>query len=66
MSDAALRNITVQLTPDLLAKVDAEAERLDLNRSQYFRRLIRQKLESEASHVEQPSTQAAQPEAKAA
>lgn len=62
MSDAAFKNVTVQLTPDLLAKVDAEAERLDLNRSQYFRRLIRQKLEAEQSHVEQQS----QPEAKAA
>ena len=35
------KNITVQLTPDLLVKVDARAKSLDLNRSQYFRRLAR-------------------------
>ena len=35
------KNITVQLTPDLLENVDARAQALDLNRSQYFRRLAR-------------------------
>jgi metal-responsive CopG/Arc/MetJ family transcriptional regulator len=35
------KNVTVQLTPDLLVKVDARAQALDLNRSQYFRRLAR-------------------------
>jgi len=56
-----LKNVTVQLTPELLIKVDAEAEKLDLNRSQYFRRLIRRELESAAavSHVEQTEAQAA-------
>jgi len=65
MSDEAFKNVTVQLPPDLLTKIDAEAERLDLNRSQYFRRLIRREFEkvvSPESHVEQQP----QPEAKAA
>ena len=37
-------NVTVQLDPELLAQVDAKAKSLDLNRSQYFRRLIRNEL----------------------
>lgn len=60
------KNVTVQFPPDLLAQIDEKAKRLDLNRSQYFRRLARIDLEAEASHVEQSSTQAAQPVAKAA
>lgn len=39
------KNVTVQLTPDLLTQVDERAARLDLNRSQYFRRLARLDLE---------------------
>lgn len=54
------KNVTVQLTPDLLAQIDEKAKRLDLNRSQYFRRLVREDLEREAAKVD------LQPEAKAA
>ncbi len=60
------KNITVQLTPDLLAQVDARAKALDLNRSQYFRRLARldlAELEKEMSHVEQSQ---AEPQKEAA
>lgn len=35
------KNITVQLEPDTLARVDEKVRKLDLNRSQYFRRLIK-------------------------
>ena len=38
-------NVTVQLDPDLLAKADERAKVQDLNRSQYFRRLLRADLE---------------------
>jgi len=38
------KNVTVQLEPDLLAKADARTRELDLNRSQYLRRLIRRDL----------------------
>lgn len=38
------KNVTVQVEPDLLAKLDERAARLDLNRSQLVRRLIRQDL----------------------
>jgi predicted transcriptional regulator len=37
-------NVTVQLDPDLLGKVDERADALDLNRSQYLRRLVRRDL----------------------
>lgn len=37
-------NVTVQLEPDLLAKVDARAQLEDLNRSQFLRRLVRKDL----------------------
>lgn len=37
-------NVTVQLDSDLLTRVDDRAEELDLNRSQYFRRLVRRDL----------------------
>lgn len=37
-------NVTVQLDPDLLAKVDSRVGELDLNRSQYFRRLAKKDL----------------------
>lgn len=37
-------NVTVQLDPDLLGKVDERAELLDLNRSQYLRRLVKRDL----------------------
>lgn len=63
MSNEATKNITVQIPLDLLEKLDAEAARLDLNRSQYFRRLVRQNLHpspanQQVSHVEQPQTEA--------
>jgi len=57
-----LKNVTVQIPPDLLAKLDSEAERLDLNRSQYFRRLIRAKL-AETDAKSTPTATQAQKEA---
>jgi metal-responsive CopG/Arc/MetJ family transcriptional regulator len=44
MNGAKYKNVTVQLEPDLLARVDEKAERADLNRSQYLRRLVRKDL----------------------
>ena len=41
MESKQFKNVTVQLEPDLLAKVDARAGELDLNRSQYLRRLVK-------------------------
>lgn len=41
MSNESLKNVTVQIEPSLLDKVDAVAKGLDLNRSQYLRRLMR-------------------------
>jgi len=38
------KNVTVQIEPDLLGKIDSRADELDLNRSQYLRRLIRRDL----------------------
>lgn len=52
------KNVTVQIPTDLLAKLDAEAERLDLNRSQYFRRLIRAKLAETDAKITPTATQA--------
>ena len=47
--------VSVTLAPDLLARVDARAAELDLNRSQYFRRLARLDLASQpASAPELP------------
>lgn len=37
-------NVTVQLEPEMLEMLDKRAGELDLNRSQYFRRLVRQAL----------------------
>ena len=37
-------NVTVKMPKDLLAAVDVTAARLDLNRSQYFRKLMRDEL----------------------
>ena len=37
-------NVTVQIDLDLLAKVDERADELDLNRSQYLRRVIKRDL----------------------
>lgn len=45
MSTEEKVNVTVQLDPELLEKVDARAKALDLNRSQFFRRLVRADLE---------------------
>ena len=44
MNAAKKVNVTVQLEPDLLARVDDRAELLDLNRSQYLRRLVKRDL----------------------
>ena len=48
-------NATVQLEPDLLVKADVRAAELDLNRSQYLRRLVRKDL-----GIPQPEIAAAQ------
>lgn len=45
MNADELKNITVQVPPDLLAKIDKKVKQLDLNRSQYFRRLVRENLQ---------------------
>ena len=37
-------NVSVIIEPDLLTKVDKRAESLDMNRSQYLRRLVKQDL----------------------
>lgn len=44
MSGEKLKNVTVQLEADLLTKVDERTDSLDLNRSQYLRRLVRKDL----------------------
>lgn len=44
MSHAEKVNVTVQLEQDMLTQIDERAAALDLNRSQYFRRLVRQAL----------------------
>ena len=44
MDAIKFKNVTVQLEPDLLDKVDNRAGQLDLNRSQYLRRLVRKDL----------------------
>lgn len=49
-----VKNITVQLDPYLLELVDKRAEQLDLNRSQYFRRLARQDLGDEVPELKTP------------
>lgn len=43
---------SVTFDPDLLAKMDARARELDLNRSQYLRRLAREDLEREGKMTE--------------
>lgn len=53
MKTAEKVNVTVQITPDLLAKVDLRAVALDLNRSQYFRRLIKRDVEAPLKVEEQ-------------
>jgi len=47
-------NVTVQLEPETLAKVDERAGRLDLNRSQYLRRLVKKELGLLAPELGQP------------
>lgn len=64
MNADEFKNVTVQFPPDLLAKIDEKAKRLDLNRSQYFRRLARVDLGDDGP--EQPETQPAQPMKEAA
>jgi metal-responsive CopG/Arc/MetJ family transcriptional regulator len=62
MNADAFKNVTVQFTPDLLAQVDERAKQLDLNRSQYLRRLARKDCEKDS----QPKTQSTQPLEQAA
>ena len=45
-------NVTVQLAPQLLKQIDARARDMDLNRSQYFRLLVRQAMSAEAEKFE--------------
>jgi metal-responsive CopG/Arc/MetJ family transcriptional regulator len=45
--DSETTNISLTLEPDLLEKIDNRAKALDLNRSQYFRRLARADLDRE-------------------
>lgn len=40
-------NVSLTIEPDLLQEIDKRAKSLDLNRSQYFRRLARNDLASE-------------------
>jgi metal-responsive CopG/Arc/MetJ family transcriptional regulator len=44
MTDAELKNVSLQIERDLLHQVDRRAQELDLNRSQYIRRLMRRDL----------------------
>jgi metal-responsive CopG/Arc/MetJ family transcriptional regulator len=44
MNGAEFKNVTVQIEPEILTKIDERASELDLNRSQYLRRLIRRDL----------------------
>lgn len=53
--------VTVVLDDDLLPRIEARTKELDLNRSQYFRRLLRQDLESA-----KPAAVAKEPEPVAA
>jgi metal-responsive CopG/Arc/MetJ family transcriptional regulator len=41
MNNESLKNVTVQIEPSLLEKIDSVARQMDLNRSQYLRRLMR-------------------------
>ena len=41
---AEFKNISVQLEPQMLAELDRRAASMDLNRSQYLRRLMRRDL----------------------
>lgn len=54
MSNAAFKNVTVQLEPDILVRVDERADRLDLNRSQYLRRLVRKDLGESVPELSTP------------
>lgn len=44
MKSDEFKNISVQIEPELLEKIDGRSAELDLNRSQYLRRLIRRDL----------------------
>lgn len=44
MQGEKFKNVTVQLEPELLEKLDEKLEELDLNRSQFFRRLLKKDL----------------------
>ena len=60
MIERNIVTVTVTIDPRLLAEVDGRAESLDLNRSQYFRRLAREDLrlklpESEAEAAKEPA-----------
>lgn len=44
MSNESYKNVTVQIEPSLLEKIDQRANEMDLNRSQYLRRLMKRDL----------------------
>jgi len=51
-------SVTVTLPEDLVKEVDARAAELDLNRSQYFRRLVRAEIKSTAKKPEEQAVAA--------
>lgn len=63
MNGEKLKNVTVQLEEALLTQIDARTDKLDLNRSQYLRRLVRKDLGISTPEL---STEAVQPEQVAA
>ena len=66
MEASKFKNVTVQLEPDLLDRVDSRAGQLDLNRSQYLRRLVRKDLGVPVPEVQTELLVAAKPEGVAA
>jgi len=50
--------VTVQLEPETLAKIDQRATALDLNRSQYFRRIVKRELAAPVESLPCPAEKA--------
>ena len=57
MIERDIVTVTVTINPRLLARVDGRAESLDLNRSQYFRRLAREDLRLKVPESEEEAAQ---------
>ena len=66
MTASKFKNVTVQLEPDLLEMVDGRAVELDLNRSQYLRRLVRKDLGVSVPQIQAELPVALKPEPVAA